>query len=619
LFGDNDLNSFSLSLLMAAAAPTGATADEADAVLEPVRVTAERVAIAQPASTYVGFATALRYDPQVNLQSRGLPEAQADVTVRGGLFENTGFRVGAVTVFDPQTGHYSVELPIDPAMLDAPVVVTGAENALQAFNASVATIQYGFRDIDQGGNARVGAGTDGLWFASARVGHSRETSSGKRFGLRFSVAGSQGDGTRPNGDHDFKRLSAQAQWAGERQQTHLVLGYQDKFFGWPGMYTGFSSLPETDHAKTGLVLIDHRRTGADGWLEIAGAYRWLDDDYDFDRRTIESGAPGSFEHETRSFSLGLQGMQHVAGIDWHFSAQFSADRLVRSTDLTEGDFNSRSYLNASLAPQWGWDLAGDRHFSLQAGLRVDASNRDEDAVMPLVAAEWEQPAGGGVNRFGLSYAGTSQVPGYTALNSRPTGLFGGNPDLGREYTDVAELSFEHSRDHWLLRTAVFYRQDDDLVDWTYRQGAPFARQANTVDIDVTGIEALLAWRMEKLEWIAGYAWLEKDADYGSADVDASFYALNFARHRATLALIFRPAPQWEVRMDNEYRAHEDNALRSNGDNGYLASLSVLWRPGFAPRSRFVLVADNLTDDDFQEFPGTPAYGRQLSLSAGLEW
>jgi hypothetical protein len=38
-----------------------------------------------------------------------------------------------------------------------------------------------------------------------------------------------------------------------------------------------------------------------------------------------------------------------------------------------------------------------------------------------------------------------------------------------------------------------------------------------------------------------------------------------------------------------------------------------------PRFRLSLVGDNLTDNDFQEFPGTPPMGRQVSFGMGLDW
>ncbi len=157
------------------------------------------------------------------------------------------------------------------------------------------------------------------------------------------------------------------------------------------------------------------------------------------------------------------------------------------------------------------------------------------------------------------------------------------------------------------------------MDWTYASGAPFARQANPVDIDVFGMEAFLDRQWDSLDLIAGYTFLDKDADYGSAIVDASFYALNFARHRATLALRYRINDRLEVYVDNEYRVQEKNPLRSSSDKAFVVSAALAWLPASGSGLSITLAADNLTDDDFEQFPGTPAVGRQVSLSALYEW
>jgi hypothetical protein len=47
--------------------------------------------------------------------------------------------------------------------------------------------------------------------------------------------------------------------------------------------------------------------------------------------------------------------------------------------------------------------------------------------------------------------------------------------------------------------------------------------------------------------VLGYTYLNKDADYGLATVDASFYALNFANHRFTAAIVARLGGGFEVR------------------------------------------------------------------------
>jgi len=607
-----------LSTLAAAASESDDDGESAEA-LEIIEVTGRRVANLRPAGTHAAVITGLRFDPQVDVQARGLAEGQADVSVRGGLFENTGFKIGAVTIFDPQTGHYAAELPIDPDMLTAPTLLTDSENSIDAFNASVATVRYGYAEITSGGAARLGFGTDAQRFGSARVSHGETLDGGEQAGFTLSAAASRGDGTLPFGDHDFKRVAGHFQLGDATSQTNFVAGYQDKFYGWPGAYTGFASLPETDHVKQGLVVADHRRSNASGWWQVAGAYRWVDDDYDFDRRTVDTGGPGSFEHETRSFSLGINGIHSVGGADWKYAGMLAADRLVRSTDLTNGNFNSRSYLSMSVAPAWTHLLDSGAELRLQAGLRADISNRDEDELMPLGSVTWSRALSAGSQSLSLDLSRTSQLPGYTALNSRPTGLFGGNPDLGREFANTMTLSYDHIFGSWHANAAFFLRADRDLVDWTFQQDAPFVRQANPVDLDVRGLELLLEWAADDWNVVAAYTFLDKDEDYGGAEVDASYYALNYARHRATLALRWRPIQSVEIRLDNEYRVQEKNALRSSGRRAWLASASASWRlPGF--RDLYLeFIADNVTDSDFQEFPGTPAYGRQLSIALALDW
>jgi hypothetical protein len=142
--------------------------DDGDDEVSEIVVTADRVANLQPAGTYSSVVTMLRFDPLTEVQSRGLPEGQADITVRGGLFENIGFKTGAVTIMDPQTGHYVAELPIDPQFLTAPTVLTGVDNSLAGFNSNIATVEYALRSITDGGSVSLGAGNDSLQYQALR-------------------------------------------------------------------------------------------------------------------------------------------------------------------------------------------------------------------------------------------------------------------------------------------------------------------------------------------------------------------------------------------------------------------------------------------------------------------
>ena len=587
----------------------------ADDEITEITVNARRVANTRPAGTYASLATALRFDPLTELQSRGVAEGQADVTVRGGVFENTGFKLGAVTIMDPQTGHYVAELPVDPAMLSTPALYKGIDNAVEGFNSAIATVAYGIPRIEPGGHANVGFGTDNLDFQAFR--YARAVSTG--VGIQVSAARSAGDGTVTFGDHDFARFNAQLQLESDGVQTDFVAGYQDKFYGWPGAYTGFASLPETDDTQTTFLLFNQRREAMGGWFEYGAFYRRLEDDYDFDRRDTESGVPGSFEHETRVMAVGFQGQQRTGRVSWRYGGQLTKDELVRSTDLTNGPFTERRYATLTLVPSVDVELESGNVVSWRLGATVDYSNRDASRVSPLLGVSIARTDASGATSVSLEYARTTQLPGYTALKSNPAGLFGGNAALGRETARQIAASITRDTGDWQARLTAFGREDDDLVDWTYSTGAPFARQANPVDIDVIGVEMFFTRRWESVDVAAGYTWLDKDADYGSAQVDASFYALNFARHRATLAMRYRFRNGLEVHLDNEYRRQQENPLRVGDDQAYLASLALVWN-GASPRGFSVaLAADNLTDSEFQPFPGTPAAGRQISINADYRW
>ncbi len=590
-----------------------------DEELAEITVRASRVANTRPAGSYASLATSLRFDPQTELQSRGLPEGQADVTVHGGIFENTGFAVGATTITDPQTGHYAAGLPIDPKFLSPPALQTGIDNALSGFNSNIATLAYSLPIVHDGGDVLFGIGDNNLWYTSLRLAKVKTLESGDDLAVAVSAALSEGDGTLPNGDHDFARYNMRIQHKQDNTQTDVLVSYQDKFYAWPGAYTGFASLPETDHTKTRLVHANHRRENTNGWFELGAYYRGLEDDYDFDRTTQESGTPGSFEHKTRVYAAGFQGSYHNGLVDWRYGGQLTSDKLLHSTDLTEGHFTSRHYAKLSLIPSIDFAQSSSNTLNARIGATVDVSNRDSNVVSPVVGLSMLKTSSTGSSRYAIEYASTSQLPGYTALNSRPTGLFGGNPDLGREQARQLSISISKESWDWTGSATLFYRRDDDLVDWTYYRGRPFSRQANPVDLDVLGLELIFTRQWDSLGITAGYTYLDKDADYGEFDVDASFYALNFARHRATLALRYELTARLELRLDNEYRVQRDNPLRTSRDTAYLASLALAWEPANINGLRFVLTADNLVDSDFQFFPGTPAVGRQLSLSARYSW
>jgi outer membrane receptor protein involved in Fe transport len=223
------------------------------------------------------------------------------------------------------------------------------------------------------------------------------------------------------------------------------------------------------------------------------------------------------------------------------------------------------------------------------------------------------------DRLRIEYAEATQLPTYTALNSSATaGLFRGNPNLGRQLSRNLEAGARWHDRQWSLDATLFHRRDEDLVDWTFRQGVT-ARTANAVDLATTGWELVYTRRAERFDLVFGYTWLDKDADYSGALVDGSFYALNFAQHRFTAALVYRIVPGLEVRLDQEFRLQEANPLRRGPDESALAALALVWRPKPLPGIEITAMIENLWDSRFEEVPAVPAAPRQYALGVAWRW
>lgn len=636
-------------LLAVTVAGVSPLAAEAPAELDTVTVNAPRVANQEPAGALATPVSLLRYEPLADVQSRQSAEGQADVALRGGIFENTAFTLGGITVFDPQTGHYTAELPVPPSMLQSPRVLTGFEHAASSFNALAGSVAYEWAPIRTRGRASVAGGAYGFNRQQVYQGYVSKPKSGWTLGADVDVARSAASGpdledldfvlgptpagaTRTAGnvaEHEFNRVAARVRLEGPSSSSQVFYGYQNKDFNWPNLYTPFR-WPESENLQSHLIATQHRQQfGENANLQWDAYYRRNRDDYEADTRL--PGRFNPYQHETEVTATSLSGSVRAAGIDWKGRVLALADS-IDSTSLEPtspgslGDFASRSLWQAAFTPEKRFELEGGSSLTASAGAVFDDSNRDEDGWSPLARLAW------GRDTFELygSYAGATQVAGYTALNSSPaSGLFRGNPDLGRADSGTWEAGASWGSGGWQARGAVFLRRDRGLTDWvivdnpalTPAQLRTVGRFAQAIDVDTLGAEAVVRRSWKSADLIAGYTWLEKDYDYPNATtgVFGSYYGLNFPKHRATLAAIVRPLAELELRLDNEFRIQEANPLRTTSGHAFVSSIGVRYAPHWCAGLEFEATVDNVWDENFQEIPSMPATPRTWSAGLAYAW
>jgi len=602
--------------------------------LPALTVMGQETANQRPVTTYETPISNLEFDPRVDMQVRNMTEAQGDLSIRGGTFENTGVQVGSATLLDPQTGHYTTELPIAPEMLGEPKILTGADNALRGFNANAGTVSYSWSEITPGGSLTLGGGDHNLNFQ--RIHHALTGSYGNSkdwtWGAEIEGSRSESDGTIPYGDHSFDRTSGRIQLLGPDSQTDLFAGYQDKFYGWPGMYTANTERKETEDYQTQLYYLNHRQSYNDESLWEASFFHRINTDHYTLKRDVPLWVIGSTQwagyHETEVSGLAFSGIHFVnenLAINYH--TQYASDQIDTFTEyngtrykgLDRGRFTSRDYFKVSLLPEYKIDVNENEKIFIKAGATFDDTNRNSSEISPIFRISKEKTKENTFSETYFGYSQTSQVVGYSAVGGNDSGgLFRSNHSLNRETSKTIELGHFMKTDTWKLDSNIFYRWDNDLTDWTYFLGDE-NRTANPVDTKTLGFELVASRKWEKFEAIASYSYLKKKEDYKKPDFVGSFYALNYPEHRLTLGVIWDPVDSVQVRVDNEWREQRKNEIRTGPDSAFNSHLAASYYPAMLNDLELFLAYDKPWDEDFQDIPGIAPRGDQFSLGATYSW
>ena len=333
--------------------------------------------------------------------------------------------------------------------------------------------------------------------------------------------------------------------------------------------------------------------------------------------------------------LGISGNHEInENLSVNHAFQFTKDELDYSKMLVDGDtrpglnqgkFTDREYYKLSVVPEYQYTLSQNEYISYKAGVSLDDSNSDKERYSPITEIRWTKSENSQREEsIYLSYSESTQVLGYQAIGGdhNGTGQFLSTRDLNRSISKNLELGLQLKREEWSLNGAIFYRWDNDLVDWTYSNTLPNSRKANHADINTFGFEIIASRKWDNFQAICSYSYLEKEENYNDVNVDGSFYALNYPEHRATLGLIWDPIDTLQVRVDNEWREQRENIIRQNTGAPNKSTFSHLAASYFPPKFEdleLFLAYDKPWEKDFQDIPGIAPRGDQFSFGLTYSW
>ena len=175
----------------------------------------------------------LEYALNVDVRQRGSNGVQADVSIRGGSFNQTLILLNGVKINDPQTGHHNMDLPIDVNDIERIEILEGAGSRVFGANAFSGAINI-ITGNKKKKNIKVYAtgGENGYLKAGSSLTYTTEKS--KHF---LSVSKSKADGYAENTDFDIQHIFYQNTTTTEVGEINFQAGYSEKEFGALNFYT----------------------------------------------------------------------------------------------------------------------------------------------------------------------------------------------------------------------------------------------------------------------------------------------------------------------------------------------------------------------------------------------
>ena len=174
----------------------------------------------------------LDFIPNVDLRQRGPLGAQADLSIRGSTFDQTLILLNGINVTDPQTGHYSLNLPVDLETVERIEILEGPAARIFGNNALGGVVNFitGTHPVNVV-RASIAAGQFGFYRASlSGTVHTQRTTHS------MAVSHTASDGYTHNTDFENTTVFLQNKWNDSIVPLDLQLGFTQKDFGANSFY-----------------------------------------------------------------------------------------------------------------------------------------------------------------------------------------------------------------------------------------------------------------------------------------------------------------------------------------------------------------------------------------------
>ncbi|MFO7656525.1 MAG: TonB-dependent receptor [Bacteroidales bacterium] len=504
----------------------------------------------------------LEFIPGTDIRQRGNLGVQADLSIRGGSFDQALILINGIPFNDPQTGHHNLNLPFSYSAVEKIEVLEGPGSRVYGANAfsgalNIITRQPGKDLLDMS----FTLGQHGYYSATTSLGYK----SGKLSNF-ISVSGRGSGGYTDNTDFfDFSGY-----YRGNYTFTPGVLeiqaGYNNKSFGANSFYTArypeqyeqlrnkFIALKfSSDKIVKSKFYFAWRRHHDRFELFREDRYRYLNG-YHVKGADTAVYVPGIYEdrnyyaghnyHLTDVVTTGVnitltsRAGTTTLGLEYKYDRILSnvlghaLDHIIKAPGEEKGKFSKSDSRN--IVNLFAEQVVKLKSFYLSGGALCFVQNFDRLNVFAGVEAGKRI---GAQSRMFVALNQSLRLPTYTDLYySGPSNA--GNPGLKPEKAFTVEGGYKFNLLAISLQAAAFHRAGKDIIDWVKEPGEAKYTTMNYTRLSTSGLQLSAGYnrRNNSLSgnWLnycyLNYSYLSTDK---SSDDYISAYSLDYLKHKLT--------------------------------------------------------------------------------------
>ncbi len=423
----------------------------------------------------------LEYAMNVDVRQRGGQGVQADISMRGGSFEQVLVMLNGIKLNDPQTGHHNMDLPVNLEQIERVEIITGGASRVFGNYAYTGAINI-ITKSDMANS--IGISTGENKFKSGSINY--HTSTGK-LKHNISVNQKESDGYIEGMDYKIKNYYYQAKTNIDGINALFNAGYTNKEFGAFSFYT--PKYPDQfEKTQTTFASLQIRREG-EITLDNKISWRKHNDEFILFREN-----PSWYHnfHETNVFSMDMNAIQKTKTGTNVIGMEIRTDNIISNVlgeDLENPikiDSNNFYYKGASRTTT---NLFIEKNINfndltISAGIMMNIDSEYGNEYFPGIDISYD--VNSNIKVF-VSSNKSMRTPNYTELYyESPTDS--GNINLTAENSINKEIGLKwNGRSH--NTTFTYYeREGRNMIDWVLINGDSIWRTQNLNQLTTIGYE-----------------------------------------------------------------------------------------------------------------------------------